>query len=95
MRLGMASIISYCTYVTKKSIFWTKTIVEIPPKLSVSGFMGYLKGKSMAINISAIYEFVFTFIERNDPFSKKISDSRYAKWITRSRVARTRGFTPT
>ena len=29
-------------------------LVEIPPKMSVSGFMGYLKGKSSVLNIKDI-----------------------------------------
>ena len=28
-------------------------LIEIPPKMSVSGFMGFLKGKSVGVNINS------------------------------------------
>ena len=43
---------SVCTEVQKESILWRKKagrrhmLPEIPPKMSASSFMGYLKGKS-------------------------------------------------
>lgn len=58
-------------------------LVEIPPKMSVSSFMGYLKGKSRLMLYNEpihIYRLAFYY----DPFSRKSSgfDFKTAAWVT-------------
>lgn len=48
----------------KLHILWdiaTKKMVEIPPKISVSGFMGYLKGKSAAMMYEQFVELKYKY----------------------------------
>ena len=43
-------------------------LVKIPPKMAVSSFMGYLKGKSALSNLTYNYINYFLFLNKNIPF---------------------------
>ena len=51
-------------------------LLSIPPKMSVSGFMGYLKGKSSLMNISEIREYEIAY--RTASFG--VRDTMWIQW---------------